>query len=77
MSLTLDQIVAETNHLPPEQLAVLVDRLAAQLHGGIPVNVEESWRQETRQRLAEIESGREAGIPGEEVSARIRKIVGR
>jgi putative addiction module component (TIGR02574 family) len=77
MSLTLDQIVAETSHLPPGQLADLVDRLTAQLHGGISVGVEESWRQETRRRLADIESGRETGIPGEEVSARIRKIVGR
>jgi putative addiction module component (TIGR02574 family) len=74
--MTLDQIVAETNHLPPGQLADLVDRLVAQLHGGIPANVEESWRQETRQRLADIQSGQETGIPGDDVSARIRKIVG-
>jgi len=77
MSMTLDQIVAETNHVPQEQLADLVDRLTIRLHGGIPAEVDESWRQETRRRLDDIESGREKGIPGEEVSARIRKIVGR
>ncbi len=77
MSLTLEQIVIETTHLPQEQLADLVDRLTLQLHGGIPADVEESWRQETRHRLEDIRSGREPGLPGEEVSARIRKIVGR
>ncbi len=77
MSLTLEQIVAETTHLPHEQLADLVDRLTLQLHGGIPADVEDAWRQETRLRLEDIRRGREQGLPGEEVSARIRKIVGR
>lgn len=36
-----------------------------------------AWRQEIRRRMAEIESGREAGVHGDEVSAEIRKIVGR
>lgn len=36
-----------------------------------------AWKQETRRRGAEIESDAVTGIPGEEVSARIRKIVGR
>ena len=31
----------------------------------------------TRRRLPEIESGSVQGIPGDEVSARIRKVVGR
>ena len=36
-----------------------------------------AWRQEVRQRIAEIESGTVNGVPGEEVSAKIRQIVGR
>jgi len=75
--MTLAQIVQESNQLPREQLVELVDHLAAKLHGGIAPEIEESWRRETRRRVAEIESGQEKGIPGEEVSARIRKIVGR
>jgi len=75
--MTVEQIMAETDRLAPAQLAVLAERLAIRLHGGISPEVEESWRQETRHRLADIESGREPGVPGEEVSARIRKIVGR
>jgi len=75
--MTIDQIMAETDRLAPEQLAVLAERVAIRLHGGISPVLEEGWRQETRHRLADIESGRDPGIPGEEVSARIRKIVGR
>ena len=36
-----------------------------------------AWKQETRRRVAEIESGAVIGIPGDEVSARIREIVAR
>ena len=34
------------------------------------------WAAEMKRRIDDIESGREVGIPGEEVMARARKIVG-
>jgi hypothetical protein len=74
---TLKQIEEQTDQLPAAQLAELVDRLTVKLHGGIAPGVEESWLQETRRRVAEIESGTDPGLSGAEVSARIRKIVGR
>jgi putative addiction module component (TIGR02574 family) len=77
MSITLDQIVEETRQLPPDVVAELVDRILIARHGGMESGVEESWKKETRRRLAEIESGEVQGIPGEEVSARIRKTLGR
>jgi putative addiction module component (TIGR02574 family) len=77
MSITLDQIVEETRQLPPDVVAELVDRILVARHGGIESSVEESWKRETRRRLAEIENGQVQGIPGEEVSARIRKTLGR
>jgi putative addiction module component (TIGR02574 family) len=76
-TMTLQQIVRESDGLPQEQLAELVDHLLVKLHSGIAPDIEESWKVETRRRIAEIESGRETGVPGAEVSARIRKIVGR
>lgn len=76
MPTTLDQIVEEVRHWPQEQVAELVDRLTFGLHPGDPAT-DEAWKQETRRRVAEIESGQVTGIPGEEVSARIRQIVGR
>ena len=73
--MTLDQIVEEACHLPTEQVVELVDRLSQGLH--LSPGIEEGWKAETRRRVADIESGRVQGIPGPEVSARIRKAVGR
>jgi putative addiction module component (TIGR02574 family) len=75
MPMTLEQIVAEAGHLPAEQVVELVDRLSQGLH--LSPEIEESWKGETRRRVADIEAGRVKGIPGPEVSARIRKVVGR
>ncbi len=77
MPMTLDQIIEEAHRLPREQVAELVDRLTPELHQTIDPSLEAAWKQETRRRLKEIESGSVQGVPGDEVSARIRKIVGR
>lgn len=75
--MTVEQIMEETRRLPRDQLAELVDRLTVELHQGIDPGVEDAWRAETRRRVAEIESGRAEFIPGEEVMAELRRIVGR
>ncbi len=76
MPLTLEQIVEEARHWPPEKVGELVDRLTEELHPSGPDN-EKAWKQEARRRLAEIENGTVQGIPAEEVFARVRKIIGR
>ena len=76
MALTLDQIVEEVRRWPQDQVAELVDRLAPAL-GPAGTAHDEAWKLETRRRVAEIESGAVRGIAGEEVSARIRRLVGR
>ena len=73
--MTLDQIVEEARRLPTEQVVELVDRLSEGLH--LSSGIEESWKAETRRRVADIEAGKVPGIPGPEVSARVRKVVGR
>jgi putative addiction module component (TIGR02574 family) len=75
--MTLDQIVEEASHLPREQVAEVVDRLTLTLHADVDPDIEDSWKQETRRRLAELESGKVKAVPGDVVSNRIRKIVGR
>jgi len=77
MSLTADQILQETARWPHEQLADLVDRLALTLHNEAGPDIEQNWRTEVRQRLAEIESGDVQPVPGEDVSNRVRRLVGR
>ena len=39
--------------------------------------VDKAWERESQRRLAELESGQVQGIPGEEVSRRVRQIIGR
>jgi len=76
MPITLDEIVEETKHWPPERVGELVDRLTEDLHASAP-EVEAAWKTEVGRRIAEIESGKVKGIPAEEVSARIQKILKR
>lgn len=75
--MTLEQIVEEANRLPPQQVVELMDRLTLNLHHAVDPEIEAAWKQETRRRLAELESGKIKAIPGKEVSERIRRIVGR
>jgi putative addiction module component (TIGR02574 family) len=77
MPMTLDQIVEEASHLPREQVAEVVNRLTSALRTDVEPEIETAWKQETRRRLAELESGKVQAVPGDVVSERIRKIVGR
>lgn len=76
MPMTLDQIVEEASRWPEEQLVELVDRLTERLHRVEP-EIEAAWKSEIDRRVEEIQSGKVQGIPGEEVSARIRRKLGR
>jgi hypothetical protein len=61
MPMTLDQSVEETSHRSPEQVAELVDRLTLALHQSAEPEIDDAWKQETRRRVTEIESGRVKG----------------
>ena len=76
MPITLDEIVEETKHWPPERVGELVDRLTEDLHAGAP-EIKVAWKTEVDRRVAEIESGKVQGVPAEEVSARIHNILKR
>ena len=76
MPITLDEIVEETKHWPPERVGELVGRLTEDLHASDP-EIEAAWKIEVDRRIAEIESGKVKGVPAEEVSARIQKILKR
>ena len=73
MPITLDEIVEETKHWPPERVGELVDRLTEDLHASAP-EIEAAWKTEVDRRIAEIESGKIKGVPLEESLARARKI---
>lgn len=77
MPLTLEQIVEEAQLWPDDVVAELVDRLMLARHGVSEPALSPAWRATVSRRAEEIRSGKVQGIPGEVVSARIRKIVGR
>lgn len=77
MSLTLDQIVEETRSLPHDVVSELVDRILLAAHGGQTDAHEKAWSETVHRRIEEIRSGEVRLVPGEEVSAKIRRIVGR
>lgn len=77
MPMTLEQVVEEVTRWPDDAVAELIDRVMLAKHGGMEQVVEQAWHGEVSRRIDDIRSGREKGIPGEEVSARIRRIVGR
>ena len=76
MPITLDQIVEETRHWPPEKVGELVGRLTEDLHASDP-ETEAAWKIEIDRRIEEIQSGKVQAVPAEEVFARISKILGR
>jgi putative addiction module component (TIGR02574 family) len=76
MPLTVEQIIEEARHWPPEKVGELVGRLTESLHTLDP-ETEAAWKNVVDRRIREIQSGKVQGVPGDEVSARVRKIVGR
>jgi putative addiction module component (TIGR02574 family) len=77
MPLTIEQIVEETKQMPADVVADLVDRIWAAKYGVEDAALSPAWRATLDRRVKEIRSGKEQGIPGEVISARIRQIVGR
>ena len=74
--MTLQQLVTEARQLSRNEMSDLVDQLLADSFGRPDPEIDELWRTETQRRLAEIQSGKVALIPGEEVMTEVRKIVG-
>jgi putative addiction module component (TIGR02574 family) len=76
MAMTLKELYAETRQLPREQAAELMDLMLIDTFGEPDPAVEAAWGREIDRRLAELESGKVQSIPGEQVMAEVRKIVG-
>jgi putative addiction module component (TIGR02574 family) len=74
--MTLEQIVEEIRHWPPEKVGELVGRLTGDLHTGDP-ETEAAWKTEIDRRMEEIQSGKVQGVPVEEVFAQARRILRR
>lgn len=77
MAMSVDQLVSEARHLSGAQVAELLDRLLLDAVTAPDVEVDALWRREVADRVADIDSGREPGVDGDQVLAELRRIAGR
>jgi putative addiction module component (TIGR02574 family) len=76
MSMTIDQVIDETKSWPEEQVETLFERFLLANYRLPAPDLDPAWAAEIKRRVEDMESGRVVGIPGDEVMARMRKIVG-
>ena len=72
---TTEEIFREAVALPPEARAELTERLVASLADDISPEVISAQLAEVRLRIAQVESGEAALVPGDEVLARVRSLL--
>ena len=70
-----EEIFREAVALPVDARADLTDRLIASLAEDVSPEVTEAQLAEVRRRIAEVEAGAAELIPGDEVLARVRKLL--
>ena len=70
------EIVEEASQLPYGERVELIEQLIADTAKDIDPKIEKVWGDEVMRRLADIESGKEKLIPGDEAMARVRKSIG-
>jgi putative addiction module component (TIGR02574 family) len=76
MPMTAEQIVAEALRLPVEDRTTVIDRLSESLDSAPLNEMDKLWASEAKRRADELTSGKVQGIPGEQVFAEARRILG-
>lgn len=77
MPMIVEQVSEETKHWPSEQVEALFESLLVSNYRLPDPGEDATWATDIERRIDDIDSGRGSGIPGEEVMARVRKILGR
>ena len=77
MSLSIDQLTKEAMQLPSSSRALLAERLVESLDVTDTDELQKLWAAEAIRRRDEVRSGRVQPIPGEQVLAEVRRLVGR
>jgi putative addiction module component (TIGR02574 family) len=76
MSLTIDQIASEAMLLPVSSRAELAEKLVESLDFSEDDEVLRGWAAEAIRRRDEVRSGKVKTIPGGEVIAEVRRMLG-
>ena len=72
---TAEEIFHDAVALPTDVRAELTERLIANLTEDISPEITSAQLAEVRRRIAQVESGKAALIPGDEVLARVRNLL--
>lgn len=70
------EIIEEACDLPVDERVIVTDALLKSLNAPDP-EIEREWLDEVKRRIEDLHSGRVKGIPGEEVMAKVRKMLAR
>lgn len=77
MPLTLEQLAEEAMRLPLTSRALLADKIVESLDFSEADEIQKTWAAESVRRRDEVRSGKVQPIPGEQVLAEVRRLVGR
>ena len=77
MPLTIDQITTAAMQLPVSSRAELAEKLVGSLDFSVHDDIHLAWAAEAIRRRDEVRSGRVQAIPGSEVLAEVRQMLGR
>jgi putative addiction module component (TIGR02574 family) len=75
--LTLDQLAQQALQLPPASRAQLAEQLVESLAQADADEIRQAWAAEAIRRRDDLRSGSVQPIPGEQVLAEVRRVVGR
>ncbi|HUO06755.1 MAG TPA: addiction module protein [Phycisphaerae bacterium] len=77
MTLTIDQLREQALRLPAASRAQLAEQLAESLADADGDETRKLWAAEAIRRRNEVRSGAVQAVPGEQVLAEVRRVVGR
>jgi putative addiction module component (TIGR02574 family) len=75
MTRAIAQILEEAEQLSTSERAELADRILESLARDIPTDIALAQLTEVRRRIAQVDAGETALIPGEDALAHVRRIV--
>lgn len=76
MNMTAEQITNEAMQLPVSSRVELAEKLIGSLHFSGDDEVRQIWAAEAIRRRDEVRSGKVKTIPGEQVMAEVRRMLG-
>ena len=72
MDKTVEKIIAQALQKPPEDRALIAERLISSLDTVRDIDIEIAWQEEIQRRVAEADKGEVDWIPWEVVRQRLR-----